>query len=755
MRFLDLIVRLVIVSCIFLVIATPVAMAQTQPRMEDVRVERVAGNGESERMMNLIILGDGWLAGEQEWDSYRTLVMPQVEFFLSHIPLSEFWNVWLVLPPSRERGVDVPNENIFVDTALDSYLQQFSDGDFIYPNLTLLPYTERVVGRRYDVGRDFLVLVTNFNESVRGGVSAGIDSMLISLNSTSLNVTSWLVTHELGHLVCNLADEYFSDNSRGFQQRLLDSAGGQYREINLFGDSRYAWAEGAQTGPDIPRSELPWSLLVDDVPLPTRRIPYIIWGGTHYGIEIEEYRDGKIGAFSSVNVIFAPNNGNCIMNGADNGFCPVCTLAWYERTLAAVRFTTAMTNNQETITNGNEVIDLGLASGLNWETRWTVDGAEISAFANRESVSVSEIYTHTLAAAPVVSVSVTDTASRSALVGKYNVYSLERGYNTFSAELNASLRRPLENFYTQRVEMTLLDPSRRPSVTVQWIGNITTRPNDTTYNWTRDGDVFYPSGILTVGGAIGANVVFMLVTLPLNIENKEVYWQVIPTENSGVIQNEILVQGLPGFAGRDFGYRVAVLVNRLADINTFHLEVRIPPYGRFDVRPHVNESGPVGTFTPTPTPTATRTPSPTATRTPIPTPTRTPTATPVPVIPTPTPTPTPTPAPLPSPAYIWIMRSGAEMIVMWKYVGPPAENFLVHLYREAAKSSEPLTGDSLGTFVEGKTILGSRRLAYFTLNERGDYRVYVAASNNSPTPIFRRSNLIFFDPEDTEDTKTN
>ncbi len=744
--------------------------AQTQPRIEDVRVERLAGSMPVDQGMNMIIIGDGWMA--EDWNSYRALVAPQVEFFLSHIPLASFWNVFAVMPPSRERGVDIPSQGVVVDTALNSYLQQFSDGDFIYPNLSILPYaeTEGVLGQRYDSSRDFLVLATNSNESVRGGVSYGIDSILISLNSTSLGVTPWLITHEMGHLVCDLADEYFALGTvRGDQEQKLAENQGRIREINLFGDSRYAWPAGAQSGPDIPRNELPWSLLVDaNTPLPTSLVPRVYSSG-----EVEYYWDSlyedEIGVFSSYNVLFAPTSGQCIMNagpsvGQDWGFCPVCTLAWYERTLGVVKFaglssgpSTGSGNNNNggfpipiSVSSLGMVVDLGLRNDtLGWETRWAVDGEEIPAFAGMTRVSAFEIYAHSLAAAPVVSVSVTETGSRAALTGKYNVYQMERGYNTFSPELNTSLRRPLENFYTQRVEMTLLDPARRPNVTVQWVGNITTRPDDTTYSWGRDGDVFYPFGIMTVGGAIGANVVSMLVTLPLNIENKEEYWRVVPTENSGVIGNEVFVQGLPGFEGRDFGYQVSVLVGRLSDINTFHLEVNIPPYGKFEIWPHINEYGPVGTFTPTPTATATRTPAPTATRTPIPT------STSIPPVPTPTPTATPTSIPLPLLDYVWIMRSGDKITVVLKYGGPEAENFLVHLYREAGKSTSPLTGDSIGTFVSGQTIPGSRRLAYFTLMEKGGYRVYAAAVRGSAVPVFQRSNIIFFDPEDTEDTKSN
>ena len=95
------------------------------------------------------------------------------------------------------------------------------------------------------------------------------------------------------------------------------------------------------------------------------------------------------------------------------------------------------------------------------------------------------------------------------------------------------------------------------------------------------------------------------------------------------------------------------------------------------------------------------------------------------------------------------------MTVMWKYVGPPAESFLVHLYREAGKSTSPSTGDSLGTFVYGQTISGNRRLANFTLSEAGGYRVYAAAARGSVTSAFQRSNIIYFDPEDTGDTKDN
>jgi len=41
------------------------------------------------------------------------------------------------------------------------------------------------------------------------------------------------------------------------------------------------------------------------------------------------------------------------------------------------------------------------------------------------------------------------------------------------------------------------------------------------------------------------------------------------------------------------------------------------------------------------------------------------------------------------------------------------------------------------------------------LSEAGGYRVYAAAARGSVTSAFQRSNIIYFDPEDTGDTKDN
>ena len=88
---------------------------------QDPVVEKVMDHGGDESRLVLVVMGDGYR--EEEMEDYRQDVDRLLQGFFSATPWTEYQkyiNVYRIEVISNESGTDHPNEDIWVDTALDS-----------------------------------------------------------------------------------------------------------------------------------------------------------------------------------------------------------------------------------------------------------------------------------------------------------------------------------------------------------------------------------------------------------------------------------------------------------------------------------------------------------------------------------------------------------------------------------------------------------------------------------------------------------
>ncbi len=162
-------------------------------------VETIINNGAATNRVDIVILGDGYTAGEMQ--KYRTDVQNLMAQFFNGEPFREyrnFFNVHRVDVISPQSGADHPERSFFVNTALDATYNCNGTQRLICVNLSKV---NTIVGNSVTpTQRDMVFIIVNDAEY---GGSGGA----VAVASTHPEVLE-VVLHELGHSVGLLADEY-------------------------------------------------------------------------------------------------------------------------------------------------------------------------------------------------------------------------------------------------------------------------------------------------------------------------------------------------------------------------------------------------------------------------------------------------------------------------------------------------------------------------------------------------------------------
>lgn len=162
-------------------------------------VQNIMVNGEPDSKVDVVILPEGYTAGEMskfQQDCQNLVnVFAQAEPFASHI--SDF-NFRAVMAPSEESGVDIPASHIWVRTILNAHFYTF----YIDRYCTTRDYFS-VKDVAANAPYDQIYILVNSNQYGGGGFY-NFYSMSTAGNMSSSSV----IVHEFGHAFAGLADEY-------------------------------------------------------------------------------------------------------------------------------------------------------------------------------------------------------------------------------------------------------------------------------------------------------------------------------------------------------------------------------------------------------------------------------------------------------------------------------------------------------------------------------------------------------------------
>lgn len=185
----------------FFLMAVCMAGARAQTiDVDDAELIPLVENGSTANRVNIVILSDGFTAGEL--NQFPALAQSFVDELFAEDPFltyANYFNVYAISVPSLQSGSDHPGENLTRDTAFDS-TYDVNDID------RLMKVSSTGAQNALDVLEllvpDYSIAVVLVNDPEYGG--GGGQFAVFSIDPLSPQVG----THELGHSFGDLADEY-------------------------------------------------------------------------------------------------------------------------------------------------------------------------------------------------------------------------------------------------------------------------------------------------------------------------------------------------------------------------------------------------------------------------------------------------------------------------------------------------------------------------------------------------------------------
>lgn len=167
------------------------------------QVVAIVNNGDPAMKVDLLLLGDGYTAAEQDAFIAKAREMTKVLFSTS--PFKERkddFNVWALAPEAAQSGISRPSTGIYRDSPLGATYDAFRSERYV---LTLDNKKWRRIAS--STPYDFVEILTNTETYGGGGI--------YGLYSTAAANSEWapyLFVHEFGHHFAGLADEYYTSS---------------------------------------------------------------------------------------------------------------------------------------------------------------------------------------------------------------------------------------------------------------------------------------------------------------------------------------------------------------------------------------------------------------------------------------------------------------------------------------------------------------------------------------------------------------
>jgi hypothetical protein len=197
--------------------------------------------GPSANRVNLVVLGDGYVASEQE--KFFADAQQKIDLFTKNeafAPFKTMINGYAVFTASNESGTDIPAQGIARDTYYDTGFPGSINDRLLY--VTTAAGNSRVLSVLLATVPEYDIVLLLVNTTVYGG--AGGFPAVGSLSPYSDEV----LLHETGHSFAHLADEYVDEASAPF----------------------YSPQESINATQKTDRGSIPWqAFLLDSTPVPT------------------------------------------------------------------------------------------------------------------------------------------------------------------------------------------------------------------------------------------------------------------------------------------------------------------------------------------------------------------------------------------------------------------------------------------------------------------------------------------------------
>jgi hypothetical protein len=158
-------------------------------------------SGDPNEKLDLVLLGDGYTFDQM--DKFIADAKRVTGYLLNAEPYKSRKNdinVWAVKTPSQESGISRPHPEIHKRTALSTHYSSFDSERYV------LSYDNKTI-RNAASAAPYEFTTILINEQTYGG--GGIYK-LYTTNAVDNKFAEYLMIHELGHHIADLADEYYS-----------------------------------------------------------------------------------------------------------------------------------------------------------------------------------------------------------------------------------------------------------------------------------------------------------------------------------------------------------------------------------------------------------------------------------------------------------------------------------------------------------------------------------------------------------------
>ncbi|PIZ30222.1 MAG: peptidase M64, partial [Alphaproteobacteria bacterium CG_4_10_14_0_8_um_filter_53_9] len=158
--------------------------------------EKLINRTASNTALDIVLIPEGYT--ENEMDEFREKSWELAEYLLDIDPFKKFKdkiNFWLIISPSQESGCDIPGENIWKNTLVNSTFYTFGSERYL---MTTDMWTVRDVAA--NVPYDQIFILTNTDKYGGGGIYN-----YYSITSANNKLADKVFVHEFGHGFVGLA----------------------------------------------------------------------------------------------------------------------------------------------------------------------------------------------------------------------------------------------------------------------------------------------------------------------------------------------------------------------------------------------------------------------------------------------------------------------------------------------------------------------------------------------------------------------
>ena len=160
-------------------------------------------SGDPANKVDLLLMGDGYTAAEQEAFIAKAIELTEILFATSPFrERKDDFNIWALAPAAPRSGVSRPSTGVFRDSPIGATYDSFRSERYI---LTFDNKSMRRIAS--STPYDFIEILTNSEVYGGGGIYG-----LFSTAAANSEWAPYLFVHEFGHHFAGLADEYYTSS---------------------------------------------------------------------------------------------------------------------------------------------------------------------------------------------------------------------------------------------------------------------------------------------------------------------------------------------------------------------------------------------------------------------------------------------------------------------------------------------------------------------------------------------------------------